>query len=537
MGGRSSVVIALLRRWPRVVVFAVALLWLFALEERFRNEAKEHLYFHDWTSEYMMQTVSLGDLRVEPFKSLWYNHIQPPVFDAIRASIAAFFPNSNGEALMRRVDQRLYVLWMFVYSASAVLVFSWIRRGIGVGAAITSVLIYLLLPGPIFYATFLDSTFLSSVLILWFFATLWRLGQGDPAEKELALVGILLFFTRSVFQWPFLVVLATTLALMGVPRTKVKRVLLPLGIVMAAFLAKQYILFGLTTTSSFGPDSFCKGLSEYCHGTTKVDLPKTTDKFNAFVLRRAEKLNGEYNYNQEAFLQRSFSQMAEYKALLRRLTPARVIEILRVNFDFYLRPTSRHSSHVIVDRLPWRRPFETLLSGWPFVALLGLAAVGWLRSVRSEAGDERRRSVRRGLGLALPALYIAAVTIVFESGENMRYRFFLEPTFFVFILFGLSRFFPAAAAAPGPSASPGPDRVPPLVRSNGCEPPRHRSNRTTSTRTSPARRRLPRPGTRIPECSPWRRSGSSERPGRWSDTSIRSARWATTSRARSPMNP
>ncbi len=66
---------------------------------------------------------------------------------------------------------------------------------------------------------------------------------------------------------------------------------------MIAFLAKQYILFGLTTTSSFGPDGFCKGLSEYCQGTARVDLPKTTDRFNAFVLRRAEKLNGEYNYN------------------------------------------------------------------------------------------------------------------------------------------------------------------------------------------------------------------------------------------------
>lgn len=427
-------------------MFVIALGWIFALEERFENQAAEHLYFHPWTSEYMMQTVSVGDLRLEPFKSLWYNHIQPPAFDAIRAGLAAFYPNANGEALMRRVDAGLYGLWMLVYAATAVLIFSWLRSVRGPRSAAIAFMVFLLLPGPIFYATFLDSTLLSSTLILWFFWALWRFGRGEAAPAELVLVSVVLFFTRSVFQWPFLIVLGASLWLMAAPRARAIRVLLPISLVMVAFLAKQYILFGLTTTSSFGPDSFCKGLSEYCHGTTTVDLPKTTDRFNAFVLRRAEKLNGEYNYNQEAFLKRSFSQMEEYKALLRRLTPGRVIDLLKINLDFYLRPTSRHSSHVIVDRLPWREPFEFLLSGWRFVALLVLSTAFWIRGSRRETGEARRRALRHGLGLALPALYVAAVTIVFESGENMRYRFFLEPTLYVLLWISISGLWPAPPA-------------------------------------------------------------------------------------------
>ncbi len=432
-----------LRGHPRLTVFLIALAWIFSLEERFRNQATEHLYFHPWTSEYMMQTVSVGDLRLEPFKSLWYNHIQPPAFDAIRASLAAFYPNANGEALMRRVDAGLYGLWMLVYAATVVLAFSWVRRVCGPRSAALAVLVFLLLPGPVFYASFLDSTLLSSTLILWFFHAFWRFGGGEGAGRELVLVSVILFFTRSVFQWPFLVVLGVSLWLMAVPRARAMRVLLPIAVVMIAFLAKQYVLFGLTTTSSFGPDSFCKGLSEYCHGTAQVDLPKTTDRFNAFVLRRAEKLNGEYNYNQEAFLKRSFSQMEEYKALLRRLTPRRAIDLLKINLDFYLRPTSRHSSHVIVDRLAWREPFEFLLSGWRFVALLIISTAIWLRARSRGAAEARRRGLLHGLGLALPALYIAAVTIVFESGENMRYRFFLEPTLFVFFWISLSALLPA----------------------------------------------------------------------------------------------
>ena len=447
------------RRYPRLAVFVIALGWIFALEERFRNLATEHLYFHPWTSEYMMQTVSVGDLRLEPFKSLWYNHIQPPLFDSLRAGLAALYPNANGEALMRRVDSGLYDLWMLVYAATAVLVFSWIRSVRGPRSAAIAFAVFLFLPGPVFYATFLDSTLLSSTLILWFFWALWRFGRGEAAPAELVFVSVVLFFTRSVFQWPFLIVLGVSLWLMAVPRARAARVLLPISVVMIAFLAKQYILFGLTTTSSFGPDSFCKGLSEYCQGTTKVDLPKTTDRFNAFVLRRAEKLNGEYNYNQEAFLKRSFSQMEEYKALLRRLTPGRVIDLLRINLDFYLRPTSRHSSHVIVDRLPWREPFEFLLSGWRFVVLLILSVGAWTRGCWKETGEARRPALLRGLGLALPALYVAAVTILFESGENMRYRFFLEPTFFVFFWISLTSLGPRARAKSEPRPSPPGDRV------------------------------------------------------------------------------
>lgn len=439
-----------LRQYPRLGVFLIALGWIVALESRFENQAAEHLYFHPWTSEYMMQTVSVGDLRLEPFKSLWYNHIQPPVFDAIRAALAALYPNANGEALMRRVDAGLYRLWMIVYAATAVLIFSWVRSLRGLGSAAIAFVVFLLLPGPIFYAAFLDSTLLSSTLILWFSWALWRFGRGEAAPAEIVVVSVILFFTRSVFQWPFLVVLGVSLWLMAVPRARAVRVLLPISLVMIAFLAKQYILFGLTTTSSFGPDSFCKGLSEYCHGTTQVDLPKITDRFNAFVLRRAEKLNGEYNYNQEAFLKRSFSQMEEYKALLRRLTPGRAIELLRINLDFYLRPTSRHSSHVIVDRLSWRTPFEFLLSGWRFVALLVLSAALWFRGCAKQMGEARRGALLRGLGLALPVLYVAAVTIVFESGENMRYRFFLEPTLFVFFWISLTSFGKHARAEPEP---------------------------------------------------------------------------------------
>jgi hypothetical protein len=72
------------------------------------------------------------------------------------------------------------------------------------------------------------------------------------------------------------------------------------------------------------------------------------------------------------------------------------------------------------------------------VVLLVLSTALWFRGCAGPTGEARRNALLRGLGLALPVLYVAAVTIVFESGENMRYRFFLEPTLFVFLWISIS---------------------------------------------------------------------------------------------------
>lgn len=426
---------AFLARRGALLALVVALVWIVGLEELFRRDAGEGVYFHEWTSEYMMQAVSAADLRAEPFRSLWYNHIQPPVFDAIRATLARLHPRADGPALLRGVDRGLYRAWALVYAVTALLVFAWLRdlgspRLGALGAAL-----FLLLPGPVFYAAFLDSTALSALLLLLFVRELWRLSRGSGGWPRVAACGALLFLTRSVFQWPFLLVVIAACALLGIPWRATAKLALAIGAVMALFLLKQYLLFGLTITSSFGPDSFCKGLSQYCRGTTEVELPRITSPRNALALRHTAKLNGEYNYNQLAFLRRSFSQMAEYRALVRRLTLARIAEVLRTNLDFYLRPTSRHSAHLIVDRLPWREPLDAPFSRGPLLALLLVAAAGWAAGAR----EQGPRAVLAGIGLALPVLYVAAVSIVFESGENMRYRYFVEPVVFVFLVAQLAR--------------------------------------------------------------------------------------------------
>jgi hypothetical protein len=437
-------------RLAAVLAFAAASLALAVLERSYRPYAEDGLYFHAWTSEYMMQTLSVADLRAEPLRSLFYLHIQPPAFDAIRALLVAWHHDLRGAALLRAVDADLYSLWLLASGAVAALIALWIGSSEGVAAGWLASMLFALSPGAVFYATFLDSTLLSALLLLWFYYELGRLASGAGSRARFGASLVSLFLTRSAFQWPFLLVCATALRLVGLSWRRALQVLWAPALVTTLFLAKQYAVFGLGVTSSFGPDSWCKGLMEYCHGRAPVALPRLPDPRRASALRRTRKLGGYYNYNQLAFLRRSFSQVEEYKQLLRQRTLGQLVGVAVHNAGIYLRPTSSHSPHVIIERLPWRRPYEALLAGPWLLALLTAAGVFWLRS--AGAGG---RAVARGVGMALPALYVAAVSIVFESGENMRYRFFLEPVCFVFLaLQGLGALRYVRGRAGGASAAP-----------------------------------------------------------------------------------
>jgi hypothetical protein len=118
--------------------------------------------------------------------------------------------------------------------------------------------------------------------------------------------------------------------------------------------------------------------------------------------------------------------MEEYRALLRTRTLAQNLDALRRNLAFWLRPSSRYTAHVLVDRLPWRGVYDALFSGPGLVMVLLLSSVSW-------ALRRGRDGWRVGLALALPVGYTFAVTVLFEGGENMRYKFFVEPVLFVFV--------------------------------------------------------------------------------------------------------
>jgi hypothetical protein len=428
------------RRWladpahrAGVVAGGLSLAFLAGLHAWIAPRALPDGYLHPWTSEFMMQTVSVADLRDEPLRSLVFNHIQPPMFDALRALLVMAMGDRDGgdpAALVIAVDRGLYACWAVAYAMGAALVATWMGRLGGVRAAALGSVFYALHPATLFYATYLDSTLVSALGVLWVTYELWKFrpgGEGSTGRLRASVV--MLFLTRSIVQWPFLAVLVIALLLRGNTALRAMRIVAAIALVMALFIAKQYLLFGLTITSSFGPDSFCKGLWEYCPGTTAVETPPLPAPRTASALRRVAKVNDEYNYNQLAWVRRSFAQMAEYKVRLVALAPTEIARRMSRNLSKWLLPSSRHSPHVLVDALPWRGALDRVMSGWALVALVLAASAFWWASARFKGA-----AFLEGIGLALPIVYVAAVSIAFERNENMRYKFFVEPALMVLIV-------------------------------------------------------------------------------------------------------
>ncbi|MBZ4418370.1 hypothetical protein [Myxococcus sp. RHSTA-1-4] len=419
-------------RWT-CAVFSAAFLFLLALEAGFRRYAPDGLRFQAWNSERMMQTLSLRDLRDEPLRSLWYLHIQPPLLDVFRASLAGLHRSLDEASLVDAVDRWTYVAWAAVFAATAALVFSWLHRLAGWRTALVGTVLWVLHPAAIAFATLLDGTAASAAAFLWFCLEQWRFHRGEGSVPRLAAATLVLFFLRSIFQWPFLVLGVLSLVLLRVPARRVVRYAAVVGLLAGLYVAKQFVLFGTPMTSTFDGMNFCRAIGMGEPDVSELRLPRDIfpgslpSPTRAAVLREEEKLGGHYNYNQLDYLRYSAALKHVCRQALRSRPLSTTLASFAQNALLYGRPSSRYQPNVLVDRLPWRGAYDFVFSS-PVLWLLLLAA-GVSAARRLKGAEDWRHTA----ALVLPILYVAAVSVLFEKGENMRFKYFVEPVLFVFL--------------------------------------------------------------------------------------------------------
>jgi len=406
------------------------------LQARSRPFAAQGTYFQEHSSEDMMQTLSLLDLRERPVESLLVLHIQPPLLDTLRAALARLWPTAGKRALVLRVDRGLYLVWMLVYAAIAALVFHWLKQLLSsTPVAALAALVFAFHPAAIFYGTYLEGTLLTSFGILWLCYALWRV-PARSATLSLGAAYLLLFFVRSIFQWPALLVLVAALLLRQAPRRSILLFALPCTVVVGSFMLKQYLVFRSTSTSSFAGSSCLQALGEVPEMgfSSTVETPLgpllshvSRDELPR-ALTRATKIGGAHNFNHLADLA---NERNLARRCVERLTTDPIWSTLGAwsrNVSIFLEPSSRYvTPHVIVDRLPWRGAYDWVFSGPRLVILLGAGVLLW---AHRRTGPE----ILRGLGLALPVLFVSAACVMFERDENMRYKFFVEPVLYVFLV-------------------------------------------------------------------------------------------------------
>lgn len=400
--------------------------------------AKDGFSYQDpWSSETMMQTVSIEDLRDEPLQSLFNIHAEPPGLDAIRAILATIWASQDSNSLLLKVDRSLYVLWAVSCGIMGALIFSWLSRTTQVGYAIIGALFFVVHPASILYATWLETTLLSSTLILWTYYLLWKIRHNPHRSIAAFTVAVLaLFFTRSLFQWPCILIFSFSLIVFRVPYRRVAIFLLVCGGLTCLYLGKQYYKFGMLST--FGPAglNLCRaiGASEYYNMKYYWNYIHISGTQNSgeqehsfpIVLVRKMKLTETPNFNHFSYIRLDQEIMDYCKERLYRTPLKQLIASFLNNASIYLRPSSQYTSHVIVDHIPWRRFYDRIFSFPVLTILLMFAGLSWIARTRG-------RDVPTGLALALPAVYICLASVLGEKGENMRLKFLLEPVLFVFI--------------------------------------------------------------------------------------------------------
>ena len=104
-----------------------------------------------------------------------------------------------------------------------------------------------------------------------------------------------------------------------------------------------------------------------------------------------------------------------------------LLSSFQINLELYMRPSSRYTWHVIVDRLSWRKHYDWVFSKWHLAVPLMAATLWWILR-------HLRRGRLAGLAMLPFGIYVFAVSVLFERGENMRFKFWLEPIWYVFFV-------------------------------------------------------------------------------------------------------
>lgn len=425
-----------------LIVFLVTTISLYSFERYLRPQAVDGVYFlsikidenrwHGFPSEEMMQTAPIEALRDEPLKSLWYLHIQPPLFDSIRTLLAQVYTNTNSYEMLKKVDKRTYDLWAVIYGLMALIIYLWLSELTSVFFALIASVIFAMHPAAILYATYLETTLASSFLILLLVFWLWKIKNNESVNVfSLTTIFLLLFFTRSIFQWQWLLIITVCLIFLQYPRRKIFIFFITCSFVIFLFLMKQFILFGLTTTSSFTGYNLCRSIN-VCEISPAISeansMRPSNESTEPKVLSENKKLTGSENFNTRNHLILNAGYLKQYREKIANIPFTKLMNIYYQNLMIYLQPSSNYNdSNKLLNNLPskWKSAYELIFSFPYLIILLFFSILIWAFRTDTKKFKD--------LIISMPIFLIFITSILFESGENMRFKFFIEPIIYIFI--------------------------------------------------------------------------------------------------------
>ena len=367
------------------LVTIVSALGLNQVQWAFRNANSADLpggyLLQDWSSDSVMQTLGLQDMFAFGPMALVYDHLYPPLEDAIRYAVSLPDLVHNMPPNYGAVDLHLYLIYSWCYGLTNAVVYLWVRDVTRSGwwALLVSAL-WALAPGFLTNMMLLESTPLAMVTISWSFYFLY----GFLRTRKLMyvtgfLVAVLLgSLARNITQPHVLLALIAFIITSWWLSTQRTWWIFALNCVLLLCLLvvpfKQYVMFGTFDTSTF---------SGY-HRVGMIQLDPTTVPDRAFpkdILSNGDRFSSKYNTSDAIRDNYRLTQAANHALLTNPLASmAGALSSLTITVPEALRPSSQYVNNRLVDRLPWRTFYDWVFSSWRYVLILsGAVALLWLQ--------------------------------------------------------------------------------------------------------------------------------------------------------------
>jgi hypothetical protein len=409
------------------------LAWQYVVRSIFGSRMNASFYFQETSSDALMQTIEIRTLVSDPIRSLWYMHVNPPLFDIIRLLLIVPDHLLGNDITDMLVDRRLYLFYSVLFACMNVLIYRTLRLlQCSQTWSILVVVAWTLYPGNISMATYLDPTYLSAFLLM--FAMLhgmkWLGGHGSINAYWTLSALLLLSWTRSLFQ----VQLLFPLILFSAYRFIRKRDFSPSSVarlslvLLLAFLPlKQFVLFGTFSTSSF-VGAHQLGLIQHEPTDEELNSVDVPDR----LITNASKVESKYNSVANAV--DNFRQESVFRD---RLLQAPLVSLSNVPNTMLkvgrnaLSATQEYQPNQASGNLPWASLSRWIFSGWRYLTLVVIALVGLF--VRVRFSDSRLNVFILGTSVVGLQILLGALRSrngAFEWIEANRLKFIIEPMIF-----------------------------------------------------------------------------------------------------------
>jgi hypothetical protein len=432
-----------------IIVFFTSFIFIISLEIYFKPYTIDGIHFQEWSSDWVLQTLPIKQLKEYPVLSLWYLHIQPPLYDTFRMLIAQFIDSHDTSVLIKNVDKALYFIFALLYSFITTFIFLWVSRLTSANYGLLAAFIWILHPASIFYATLLETTLLSAFGFTWFLYELWRLKNNNKTGfVRLSISLLFIYFTKSIFQWYFIPVLIFSLLLL---RFSIKSIFFSsIGIsilIISLFITKQYILFNTTLTTTLNAGTHLCGM--VWHNPTKNEINKANKILEFNYPKDSKKLSAKYKYGSKKYgnNEKSFKQNLIFSHICKNYFFEQPIKSLSnisknfiLSFTKFMRPSSSYRSNVIVDNLPWRYYYDFVFGKLFFLILIIISFFVWCLNKIIHKHD--KKDILYSISIVIPILYFILIANIggVHIGEypsiwieTQRLKFIIEPILYIFI--------------------------------------------------------------------------------------------------------